>query len=322
MTRAPSLKFAIVREDPTPELELLERAPRAAALCVASGGCTLFELKRARPDARVVGFDFNPEQLAHVRRKAAAVARGDLAALNLGTSSPAGLNQRGEFEGLFRVLRQAIVDLVTTPDEVERFFAAGTTEAEREALRGAWFASPYWRVAFEVALYHPLLDVMFTEAATQHAEPGSYPRYFQGVFERGLRAPDAATNPFLHHVLLGRYVAGSEPGYMRAGEALEVELVQGSLPDVEGLSGFGVVSLSNVFDWSDDALTKAWADALIEGCAPGTWIVIRQLNNTRDLRPFFEPAFRFDDALGADLLGRDRSLFYNRIEVAVRGEDG
>ena len=94
------------------------------------------------------------------------------------------------------------------------------------------------------------------------------------------------------------------------------------MPDVEGLSAFGIVSLSNVFDWSDDALTRAWADALRRGCAPGTWIIIRQLNNTRDLRPFFEPAFTFDDALGVDLLGRDRSLFYNRIEVAMRGEHG
>ncbi len=320
--REPTLKFAVVREDPTPELELLARVTPRAALCVASGGCTLFELKRAHPEARVVGFDFNPRQLDHVRRKAEAIERGDVSALNLGDARSDGLNQSGEFEGLFRVLRQAIVDLVTSEAEVERFFDAGTPEAEREASRGRWFASPYWPVAFEVALYHPLLDVMFTEAATQHAEPGSYPRYFQGVFERGLSAPGAWENPFLHHVMLGRYVEGHEPGYIGEGRALEVELMEGSLTDVPDLSEYGVVSLSNVFDWSDDALTKSWADALRASCAPGTWIVIRQLNNTRDLRPFFAPDFVFDDALGASLLERDRSLFYNRIEVAVRGEHG
>lgn len=320
--REPTLKFAVVREDPTPELELLERVAPRPALCVASGGCTLFELKRVYPEVRVVGFDFNAEQLDHVRRKAAAIERGDVAALNLEDADPAGLNQSGEFEGLFRVLRQVIVDLVASEAEVERFFSPEATEVERAETRARWFASPYWPVAFELALYHPLLDVMFTEAATQHAEPGSYPRYFQGVFERGLSAPEAWANPFLHHVLLGRYVRGHAPGHVTHGEALEVELVEGSLPDVPGLSAYGLVSLSNVFDWSDDALTEAWARALREACAPGTWIVIRQLNNARDLRPFFEPAFAFDDALGASLLERDRSLFYNRIEVAVRGDDG
>jgi S-adenosylmethionine-diacylglycerol 3-amino-3-carboxypropyl transferase len=47
-------------------------------------------------------------------------------------------------------------------------------------------------------------------------------------------------------------------------------------------------------------------------------VLLRQLNNTRDLRRHFAPTFTFDDTLGEDLLAQDRSLFYNRIEVAVR----
>ncbi len=39
--------------------------------------------------------------------------------------------------------------------------------------------------------------------------------------------------------------------------------------------------------------------------------------NRRDLRRWF-PAFRFDDHLGQELLARDRSLFYEKIEVGFR----
>ena len=84
------------------------------------------------------------------------------------------------------------------------------------------------------------------------------------------------------------------------------------------LERFDLYSLSNVFDWSDDALVAAWAGRLKRAARPGSVVLLRQLNNERDLRRWFAPEFRFDDALGEALLARDRSLFYNRIEVATR----
>jgi S-adenosylmethionine-diacylglycerol 3-amino-3-carboxypropyl transferase len=78
------------------------------------------------------------------------------------------------------------------------------------------------------------------------------------------------------------------------------------------------VSLSNVFDWSDDAVVARWAGVLSRDLRPGTLVVLRQLNNRRDVRRFFTEAFDFDDAGSEDRVSRDRSLFYERIEVAVR----
>src|SRR5688572_15564134 len=91
------LKFAVVREDPRLEAILVEETAARAVLLVASGGCTALTLKAASPSLDVVAFDFNPAQLAHVRRKIDAVARGDHAALT------GGLNQSGAFERLFLV---------------------------------------------------------------------------------------------------------------------------------------------------------------------------------------------------------------------------
>ncbi|ATB50090.1 DUF3419 family protein [Corallococcus macrosporus] len=312
------LKFAVVREDAALELALVERTKARAVLTVASGGCTLLTLARRHPDLELVGFDFNPRQLAHVREKAEGLGRLPLRDYSVEADAVTALNQRGEFEGLFRTLRRFIEEFVAPAHELAAFFAPDTSISRRRAALARWFASPYWPVAFELALAAPLLNAMFGPAATQHAEPGSYPGYFQAVFERGLQRQDAPRNPFLQHVLLGGYLREDAPEYLRAEAPVALSLIQGSLPDVPRLGRFDVISLSNIFDWSEDALVAEWAAVLMREAKPGCAILLRQLNNRRDLRRFFQPAFTFDDALGAELLARDRSLFYERIEVGFR----
>jgi S-adenosylmethionine-diacylglycerol 3-amino-3-carboxypropyl transferase len=288
-------QFAIVREDPEVEAALLDGV--GAALVVASGGCTALTLARRFPHLSVTAFDINPAQIAHCREKAAETEARRLDVLD----------QRGAFEGLFRILRGVITEFVAPPEELEAFFAGDAGLAAR------WFAHQYWPTAFALAFSDPLLHTMFGPDATQHAVPGSYPAYFQRAFERGLARADAARNPFLQHVFLQRHV--EPPEYL--GRPGDVEWLLGDLLAVPSLDRFGLISLSNVFDWSGDDLVERWATHLGE-VRPGGVVVMRQLNNGRDLRRFFAPAFTFDDALGAELLARDRSLFYERIEVARR----
>ena len=138
------------------------------------------------------------------------------------------------------------------------------------------------------------------------------------VFARGLRRYDAAHNPFLLHVLLGAYHPDDAPAYTRDRRGRMPELVLGGLEAVSELERFELFSLSNVFDWSDDDLVADWARRLKRAARPGSIVLLRQLNNTRDLRRHFAPEFAFDDALGVALQARDRSLFYNRIEVGRR----
>ena len=311
------IKFAVVREDPDVEHALCLRAEAGRALVVASGGCTALTLAHRLPGLRVTAFDLARGQLEHLEAKRKAVARGDLRMLNVGDDDPAGLNQLGEFESLFRTLRRFVEEMVAPAAEIARYFDASTPGEERAAVVDRWTRGRYWPVAFSLCFHDALLHAMFGPAATQHAEPGSYPAYFQRAFERGLRRPDGPRNPFLSHVLLGRYAPEHAPDYVRAGRPLEVETVHGELPDVPDLGRFDVVSLSNVFDWSDDALVHRWVEAL-RTLQPGALVVVRQLNNRRDVGRFFAGGFAFDDALGDDLLSRDRSLFYERIRVAER----
>ncbi|QSQ13763.1 DUF3419 family protein [Myxococcus landrumensis] len=312
------LKFAVVREDPRLEQFLIERTQARALLTVASGGCTLLTLAHENPSVDLVGFDFNPRQLDHVREKAASLGTSSPEHFNIRETAPTGLNQRGEFEGLFRTLRHFLEEFVAPRPQLQTYFEPSTPSAVRDTLRSTWFASAYWPVAFQLAFADPFLHAMFGPAATQHAAPGSYPRYFQATFERGLSRDDAHRNPYLQHVLLGAYRPEDSPAYLRATSPRPFQLIQGSLPDVPGMGRFDVISLSNIFDWSDDTLVAEWAALLSREARPGCAVLMRQLNNQRDLRRFFSPAFDFDDALGTRLQAQDRSLFYERIEVGFR----
>ncbi|MFZ5441096.1 MAG: DUF3419 domain-containing protein [Myxococcota bacterium] len=306
------LKFAVVREDHALELDLCRRANATHALTVASGGCTALALKHGLPTLSVHAFDLNADQLAHGRSKAAAIARGSLAELNVRDASSEALSQRGEFEKLFRVLRHALLEFVTTPAELELFFG---TPSRGPELLAKWRASPYWAAAFEVTFTEGLLHAMFGPDATRHAARGSYPGYFQRVFEAGLARPNAAHNPWLQHVLLQRYV--DPPPFLLAGAPLEVSWHQGALPDVPALERFEVVSLSNVFDWSEPALVSAWADAL-RALKPNSLVVWRQLNNQRDWLPVFGDDFELLPELSAEWTANERALFYERVTVVRR----
>ncbi|MGD0527439.1 MAG: DUF3419 family protein [Polyangiaceae bacterium] len=312
-----TIKFAVVREDPDIEHALCRQVRAERVLVVASGGCTALTLVHRDPKLQVTAFDLAQGQLAHLQRKREAVARGDLRALDVGQEGP-GLNQCGEFESLFRTLRRFVEEMVAPASELAAYFDAGTTAEARGALLDRWFAGTYWPVAFSLAFHDAFLHAMFGPAATRHAEPGSYPAYFQRAFERGLRRGDGPRNPFLSHVFRGCYAPDHAPDYVHGGRLPAVELVEGQLPDVPELSRFDVVSLSNVFDWSDDALAAEWAALLARDLRPGAVVVLRQLNNRRDVRRFFAEAFDFDDAGSEDRVARDRSLFYERIEVATR----
>ena len=63
------VQFAVVREDPMVEAELIRLTGANDVLLVASGGCTALTLQALFPDLHITLFDFNPAQLEWVRKK-------------------------------------------------------------------------------------------------------------------------------------------------------------------------------------------------------------------------------------------------------------
>jgi len=314
------VQFAVVREDPLIDLAVVERTAARRALLPASGGCTAFELARRFPQIELTLIDPNPAQLALVQEKLqllsgpASAAR--LAALNVGSDDPRGLNQRGNFESLFRQLRLFLEEFVVSCDELESWFDRGIAEEAQH-----WFASRYWNVAFQLCFSDALLEAMFTKAATQHAAPGSYPHYFRSAFERGLLRADARRNYFLHHVLLGRYLTapGAYPSYVDAdlGDA-HISLVQSGLEEIADFSPYDFVGLSNVLDWMPRDRSMAVLKRLRSTLRPGAAVLWRQLNNEVRYEEALLPEVILDGSLSPALLDRDRSLFYNRVCVGFR----
>ena len=68
-------------------------------------------------------------------------------------------------------------------------------------------------------------------------------------------------------------------------------MLEGSLPD--DLERFQLFSLSNVLDWSDDALAADWGQRIGRAARPGSAVLLRQLNNSRPVERFF-PQLEFD----------------------------
>ena len=96
------VQFAVVREDPMVEAELVRLTDASNVLLIASGGCTALTLQALFPDLHITLVDFNPAQLEHVQEKMSTLHSVDAAArcrrFNIGTSDPSGLNQSGNFE--------------------------------------------------------------------------------------------------------------------------------------------------------------------------------------------------------------------------------
>ena len=90
--------------------------------------------------------------------------------------------------------------------------------------------------------------------------------------------------------------------------------MHGELTDVNEISRFQLISLSNIFDWSDDNLVEKWANYL-KDIESGSCITIRQLNNDRDIKKYFKDQFYEEKSIAQKFLEKDRSLFYNNFIV-------
>lgn len=354
----PAIKFAVQREDPRLEEKLLDRMPGNAKrfFGITAAGCTLLQLSARTDLIDIVGADFDPRQTAwaHFRFLAARMLnRRDfcrvtgISQIDQATREAlfnrvvqalppderaffkaeraffvGGAFDAGTFERVFACWRGFVEKFVASEDDLERFFAGDRSVAE------AILGSELWPISFELSFHQALLTALFGHNAIQHAPPGSYPRYFRARFEWALRQPDAPANPYLSHVLRGRYGALDRPEavpdyltadrYDRVAQGIgRVALVTGNV--AEALAArpgpYQLIQLSNILDWSSEAESAELAAPVLEHLAPGGYLLVRQLNNVRPLPQAWTKALEFDLALERELQAIDRSFFYSAIRV-------
>ena len=316
------IQFGVVREDPEIEFHVVQKFKSESILLIGSGGCTAFSLQCRLPDLKISLFDLNPAQIELVKTKAELLKRPlsseAKVRLGVGSDSPSGLCTGGNFESLFRGFREFLIDFAADGEDFTSIFS-DTPKREQEVNQ--LLSNKYWPVAFELFFSDVLLTTLFGPSAIQHAQKGSYPEYFRKALEKGLKSSGASTNYFLHHIFLGYYLdsPAALPYYLqKSPHKYSFSYHLGDVTTVKNLDSYGVISLSNIFDWMGTTEIRSTADYLTRSVKPGTAILWRQLGHDVDASHAFGSDWVFDKNLAGALLESDRSLFYSRIYLAVR----
>lgn len=312
------IQFAVVREDPQIEMDVVEKFRLNRATLIGSGGCTAFCLKALNPELEIALIEPNSSQIELIKEKIRTIKSDEKEILfekfGVGNSNENSLIERGNFESLFRQFRFFIREFVVSETEIENAFNDNAAHFWTNV-----FANPFWKVSFELFFSDAILTAMFTEAAIQHAPKNSYPAYFRTVLEKGLLREDASRNYFLHHIFTGRYLNDKNalPYYLvNPPMNLEFEFFNGFAQDYRQFRGKQLVHFSNIFDWCDEITLVAIINSAVSNLEKGSVVVVRQLNNDKNYRKIFGSGFRW---LPTELIvENDRSLFYSKIEIGEK----
>ena len=312
-----SIQFAVVREDPQIEMDIIDEYGLSRATLIGSGGCTAFCLKSLNPATEIVLIEPNRSQIELIKEKIRLLENCEKPVLyekfGVGVDDQESLIERGNFESLFRQLRLFVQEFIAPEEEIETAFNKNSARFWADV-----FAHSYWNVAFELFFSDAILTAMFTKAAIQHAPKNSYPKYFQKVLERGLAREDAGKNYFLHHIFLGRYlnVEMALPYYLvNLPTNLDFEFFHGFAQEYD-FRGKQLVHFSNIFDWCDELNVRQIINSAAAKLEKGSVVTFRQLNNDKNYRDFFSADFRWLPT--GEILGKDRSLFYSKIEIGEK----
>jgi S-adenosylmethionine:diacylglycerol 3-amino-3-carboxypropyl transferase len=256
-------------------VELTAFAPSSRVFCIASAGCTAFDLA-ARGD-EVVAVDVNPAQVDYVRRR----LNGE--PLELGTIDRR-LDQLRRFApalGWRRALLERFCRLEEPGEQLDfwrrnldtRRFRAATAAAFSPRLLRRSYASPFLAVV-----------------------PPRFDRVLRRRLERGIGRHPNAQNPYVAALLLGR-PRETTPTPLKLVHADAAEFLE-SCPR----HSFDGLTLSNILDGADEAYGARLLAAVRRAAAPGAVAI---------LRSFGEPADNEEDERAAD----DRSLIWGGIRV-------
>jgi S-adenosylmethionine:diacylglycerol 3-amino-3-carboxypropyl transferase len=260
-------------EDSAVELEAFE--PGGRVFCIASAGCTAFDLAARGDDVTAV--DVNPAQVEYVRRRAA--------------GEPP---QSGKVDRWLGRLRRLAPALGWSRDALEHFCSLAEPEAQLDFWRRR-LDTRRLRIALAAA-FSPLRLRSVYAAPFVAALPDRFDRALRLRFERGFGRHPNASNPHAAALLLGRPRL-TTPAALRLRTADAAEFLE-RCPR----GSFDAFSLSNVLDGAGDRYAQQLFAAVHRAAAPGAVAIVRSLG---------EPANEHQARRAAD----DRALIWGSITV-------
>lgn len=302
--------FAVVREDPRLDLEVLNHlGGQPRIVMIASGGETALCLARRSPASLLV-VDANTAQLELVRLKWRLSGGDREVALGLLGHRPAERVRTFDEWGLRDGRLGNFADVCTLGlDHIGRY----------EALFREHQSHPDFEESFSLQN----LVRLFGPGATQNPRR-SFAQHFADRCQIAQSRPNGAANPFLGHMLEGRFPDGTtwdwldpegwnrplvQPEFRHG----EMHQILRTLPDASA----DYVHLSNILDWLEPEQARALLQEAARVLTPGGVTLIRQLNSSLDI-PSLEVSLQWDRQRGQGLVEKDRSFFYPEIHWGYR----
>jgi Protein of unknown function (DUF3419) len=256
-------------------IELAAFATGSKVFCIASAGCTSFDLAARGDDVTAV--DVNPAQIEYVRRRL-----------------DGGQRERGSVDlGLDRLRRFAPL-LGWRQASIERFCGLAQPDEQLAFWRG-YLDTNRFRLALRAA-FHPAVLRRWYAPPFLAVLPPRFDHVLRRRFERGFGRHPNAGNPHVAALLLGR-PREVEPTPITLHVADAAEFLEQCPP-----ASFDAFSLSNILDGADDAYESRLFAAVRRASAPGAVAIIRS---------FREPAADEEARAAAD----DRALFWGSLRV-------
>jgi S-adenosylmethionine:diacylglycerol 3-amino-3-carboxypropyl transferase len=270
---APELLFGQMYEDSAVELEAFE--PGGRVLCIASAGCTSFDLAARGDDVTAV--DVNPAQIAYVRRRLAG-----------------GAMERGRIDRRFDRMRQVAPALGWTRAALERFCGLERPSEQLEFWHRR-LDTRRLRVALAAAFSPKLLrlgyDLPFVDVL-----PARFDRVLRRRLQQGFGRHPNAGNPFASALLLGR-PREAAPAPLALETADAIGFLESCAP-----GSFDGFTLSNILDGADKEYGARLFDAVRRAAARGAVVILRSMREATD-----------DEA--ARRAAQDRALIWGSIRV-------
>lgn len=272
-TGPPELLFGQMYEDSG--VELTAFAPGSRVFCVASAGCTAFDLAARGDDVTAV--DVNPVQVEYVRRR-------------VGGAPP----ERGRIDDGLDRLRRLAPALGWRRALLERFCSLDRPHAQLEL----------WHRKLDTRRFRLALAAAFspTWLRRQYATPFAAvlpPRFdliLRRRLERGFGRHSNALNPYAAALLLGRR-RETTPAPLTLGTGDAAAFLEACPP-----RSFDAFSLSNILDGADQAYAARLLAAMRRAAAPGAVSIMRS---------FREPTSGDEAERAAD----DRALIWGSIRL-------
>ena len=218
---------------------------------------------------------------------------------------------------MFQDLRKSFIKHISSENEIELFFDVNTPLDKRIIIQNKWRRNKKMNKPFKEVFNDKSIEKVFGNEATKHGEPGSYVNYMNKKILEGIYQTDSHLNPFLQHIFLGYYKSEFVFPYLASNGDQELEMIEGDIFMIKNISSYKIISLSNIFDWSEDKSVKEHAEYLSQ-LKRGSAIVLRQLNNHKDWINIFSRYFVEDPSFDSYWQKHDRSLFYDHFKLFIR----